>query len=117
MPKSFRVEIHPAPPEDGEEGVPYLVTVRPFGSSRLLGELRVLQEARGVGQAEQLGEMQHAARALLAADHDEVVLVAVQPGHEDHARLVEARRRLEDVAGERDGGCEQLIVFFILVLT
>ena len=51
MPKSFRVEIHPAPPEDGEEGVPYLVTVRPFGSSRLLGELRVLQlEVDGVSR-------------------------------------------------------------------
>ena len=41
------------------------------------------------------------ARALLAADHDEVVLVAVEPGQEDDAGLVEARRRLEDVARQR----------------
>ena len=33
-----------------------------------------------------------------------MVLVAVQPGHEHHAGLVEARRRLENMAGQRDGG-------------
>ena len=42
-----------------------------------------------------------AARALLAADHREVRLVAVQPGQEHDAGLVEARRRREDVARQR----------------
>ena len=42
-----------------------------------------------------------AARALLSADHGEMRLVAVQPGHEHHAGLVEARRRLEDMPAQR----------------
>ena len=54
-----------------------------------------------VGEAEDLGEVAERARALLAADHREVRLVAVQPGEEDDAGLVEACRRLEDVARER----------------
>jgi hypothetical protein len=40
-------------------------------------ELGVAQEAGGIGQAEQLGEVDERASALLAADHDEVVLIAV----------------------------------------
>jgi hypothetical protein len=35
--------------------------------------------------------MQEIARALLAADHDEMALVAVQPDEEHDAGLVEAR--------------------------
>ena len=34
---------------------------------------------------------------------DEVILQAVEVGHEDDASLVEARRRLEDVARQRHG--------------
>jgi hypothetical protein len=49
------------------------------------------------------------ARALLAADHREVRLVAVQPGEEDDAGLVEARRRLEDVARQRHGRREDRV--------
>ena len=59
-----------------------------------------------IGEPEQLGEVAERARALLAADHREVRLVAVEPGEEDDAGLVEARRRLEDVARQRHGGRE-----------
>ena len=50
--------------------------------------------------------MKDAARALLAAHHREVRLVAVEPREEHDARLVEARRRGEDVARQRHGGRE-----------
>ena len=46
-------------------------------------------------------EMQGRARALLAGDHGEMILQAVEIGHEHHAGLVEAGRRLEDVARQR----------------
>jgi ABC-type thiamine transport system ATPase subunit len=49
------------------------------------------------------------ARALLAADHREMVLVAVEPGHEHDAGLVEARRRLEDVARQRHRRREDVV--------
>src|SRR3982751_1671992 len=60
-------------------------------------ELRIEQQSCLVGQLEELGEMQQAARALLSADHDEVILPAIEPGEEHDARLVEARRRAEDM--------------------
>ena len=63
--------------------------------------LRLGEQARGIGEAEQLGQMQQRARALLAADHDEMVLMAVEVRHEDDARLVEAGRRRENVPRER----------------
>ena len=50
------------------------------------------------------------ARALLAADHPEVALVPVEVGEEDDAGLVAVGRRLEDVAGERHGRREDLLV-------
>ena len=50
-----------------------------------------------------------AARALLPADHREVRLVAVEPRHEHDAGLVEARRRLEDVARQRHGRREDRV--------
>ena len=65
-------------------------------------EVGIAQQAGAVGEAEQLGEVDERARALLAADHDEVVLQAVEVGHEHDAGLVEAGGRLEDVARERD---------------
>ena len=43
MPKSFRVEVRATAREEGDRGVPYLVFVRPFGISRVVGELRVDQ--------------------------------------------------------------------------
>ena len=52
------------------------------------------------------GEVQHAARALLPADHREVRLMAVEPREEHDARLVEARRRGEDVTRQRHRGRE-----------
>ena len=54
-----------------------------------------------VGQPEQFGQMQRRARALLSADHGEMILMAVEIGHEHDAGLVEPRRRLEDVARQR----------------
>ena len=47
--------------------------------------------------------------ALLAAHHHEVALVAVEPGHEHHAGLVEARGRLEDVARQRHRGRQDAV--------
>ena len=52
--------------------------------------------------------MTHRAGALLAADHREVVLIAVQPGKEDDTGLVEAGGRGEDQPGQRDGRLENL---------
>ena len=74
-------------------------------SDRMRGcrHIRIGQQPRGIGQPEQLGKMLDAAGGLLAADHGEVGLVAVQPGHEDHAGLVEAGRRLEDMPAQRHG--------------
>ena len=72
-------------------------------------QLRIAQQAGAVGEAEQLGEMRQRARALLAADHDEVVLQAVEVGHEHDAGLVEAGRRLEDVARQRHGRRQDVV--------
>jgi len=63
--------------------------------------LRIAQQPGVVGQAEQLAEMLDTARRLLPSDHHEVVLVAVQPGHEHHAGPVKGCRCLEDVAPKR----------------
>src|ERR1043165_9018356 len=41
-------------------------------------ELGIGEEAGGGGEAEELGEMEARAGALLAADHDEMALVAVE---------------------------------------
>src|SRR5687768_2837552 len=65
------------------------------------GELGLFEQAGRIGEPEQLGKVRQRAGALLSTDHDEMVLVAVEPGHEHHAGLVETRRRLEDVARER----------------
>ena len=72
-------------------------------------QLGIGEQPGGVGEAEQLGEMQGRARALLAADHGEVILQAVEIGHEHHAGLVEARRRLEDVARQRHGRRQDVV--------
>src|SRR5215813_14752484 len=74
------------------------------------GELGVAQQARAVHQHELLGEMHDRARALLAADHPEVRLVAVEIGGEHHAGLVEARGRAEDVSREHEGRRQHLRV-------
>src|SRR3990172_9267107 len=79
------------------------------------GTLGILQQARGIREAEEFGEVQQVARALLAADHHEVLLVAVQPGHENDAGLVEARRRAEDVARQRHGGLERFVVTRLVI--
>src|SRR5262249_44145028 len=59
-------------------------------------ELRVVQHARLVGEAEQLGEVDQRARALLPAHQDEVILQPVEPCQEHDAGLVEARGAFED---------------------
>src|SRR5258707_13847642 len=59
------------------------------GAHACTGELRVAQQSRGVGQLEELGEMQQTPRALLAAHHHEMILVTVQPPEKHHTRLVE----------------------------
>src|SRR6185437_3781072 len=73
------------------------------------GKLRVVQYARLVGKPKQLGEMDERARALLPADHDEMVLQPVEPGEEDDPGLVEAGRRPEDVARQRHGRLENAV--------
>src|SRR5438067_11613546 len=75
------------------------------------GEVRIAQQCGGVGELEQLDEMRQAARALLASDHDEMILMAVEPGQEDDARLVEARRGAEDVPRQRHRRCEDRVEF------
>src|SRR5215470_2094519 len=74
---------------------------RQHGAHAQRGAVGIGEKAGGVGEAEQLGEMQRRACALLAADQGEMILQAVEIRHEHHAGLVEARRRLEDVARER----------------
>src|SRR5258706_10715350 len=81
------------------------------------GEFGIGQEARAIRQPEELGEMLEIARALLAADHDEMLLVAVQPGHEHHPGLVEARRRREDVARQGNRRHQYFVVLGILILS
>src|SRR5882672_4444713 len=69
------------------------------------GELGIAQQPGRIGKTESFREIYDRARRLLAADHDEMPLVAVQPREEREARLVEARRGLEDVSrkGHRGG--------------
>src|SRR5437773_1421408 len=61
-------------------------------------EFRITQQSRGAGQTKELGQMYDAARALLAADHREVRLMAVEPREENDTRLIKARRRCKNVA-------------------
>ena len=56
------------------------------------------QHSLGVGQTEELSEMHQRSCRLLAADHMEVILQAVEIGQKHDAGLVETRRRLEHVA-------------------
>ena len=63
----------------------------------------VTKQPGAVHQDELLGQVRDRARALHAADHPEVRLMAVQVGGEHDARLVEARGRPEDVARQREG--------------
>src|SRR5450830_2077123 len=62
------------------------------------GERWIGKQAGFVGEAEQFGKMQRRAGAFLATDHGEVILMAVEPRHEDDTGFVEPRRRLEDVS-------------------
>src|SRR5258706_14973957 len=72
------------------------------------GEFGIAQQPGRIRKAESFREIYDRARRLLAADHDEMPLVAVQPREEREARLVEARRGLEDVSRERHGRREDL---------
>src|SRR5690606_24707676 len=53
------------------------------------GEFRIANEAGTVSEAEKFGEVKRRACALLAPDHDKVVLVPVQPSKKGDTRLVE----------------------------
>src|SRR5437016_5483132 len=64
-------------------------------------EIRVAQQTCAVGQPKELGQVNDAARALLAADHREVRLMTVQPCEENDSRLVKARWRCKDVTRQR----------------
>ena len=68
---------------------------------------RIGQHPRLVGEAEQFRKCCSERVALLAADHGEMVLQAVEIGEEHDAGFVEAGRRREDVAAERHGRFEQ----------
>src|SRR3972149_4356134 len=70
---------------------------------------RVAQQAGAIGEPERLGEMQDVPRALLSADHHEMLLMAVQPREEDDARLVEPGRRAEEVPRQGHRGREDLV--------
>src|SRR5688572_29446311 len=74
------------------------------------GEIRIMQEPGFVCEDEQLREVRHRARALLSPDHTKVILVAVNVGQEDYARLVLAGWGLEDVAAQGYGWREYLVV-------
>src|SRR5438046_3125965 len=67
-------------------------------------KLGIEEQSSLVGQLEQLREMKQAARALLSADHDEMILASIEPGQEDDAGLVEARGCAEHMPRQRDGG-------------
>src|SRR5579864_1643899 len=54
--------------------------------------------------------MHDGACTLLAADHFEVTLVAIDVRQEHDTRLVEARRRREDLARQRHGWLQDLQV-------
>ncbi len=69
------------------------------------------EHAGNVRQPEQFDQVHQVAGALLAADHDEVLLVSVEPGDEYDTGLVEARWRAEDMAGQRDGRREDRVEF------
>src|SRR3546814_11678567 len=56
--------------------------------------VRVAEQAGGIRQPEQLGQMQGRSRALLATDHQEMLLVGVEIGHENNTGLVETCWRL-----------------------
>ena len=64
----------------------------------LNSHLGVLQQMGLIGQSEQLCQMLNGAGALLTANHAEMVLVTVEPSHEDNARFVVTGRRLENMA-------------------
>ena len=55
----------------------------------------------GTGETKKLGKVQQRAGALLPADHDEMVLQAIEPRKEYNAGLIKTRRRLKDVTGQR----------------
>jgi hypothetical protein len=64
-------------------------------------QFRIGQQAGLVGKPKQLGQMYRRARALLPADHGEMILMTVEVSHEHHAGLVEPRGRPEDMPRQR----------------
>lgn len=62
------------------------------------GRFGVFQKIGSVGQAEQLCQVQDGPRGLLTTHHAEMLLVSIEPGHEDDARFVITGRRRKDMA-------------------
>ena len=75
-------------------------------------QIRLLQQIGGIGQFEQFSQMNHRTGALLPAHHREMFLVAIEPGHEDHTRLIKACWRFENMARQRHGGPQDSVKLF-----
>ncbi len=74
------------------------------------GERRIGEQARHVGEAEKLDQMQQIARTLLSPDHHEMILPSVEPSQKYDTGLVEASRCAEHMARQghrrREDGVE-----------
>ena len=77
---------------------------------RWLASVGVAENAGLVGEGEEFAEVGDGAGGFSAADHAEVGLEAIEEGEEDDAGFVVLGGRSEDVARERHGGREQLVV-------
>src|SRR5207302_1027598 len=69
----------------------------------------VAQQSGLVRESENLGEMERGARAFLAADHREMILMAVEIGHQYDSGLVEAGGGTKNVPRQRDRRREYLV--------
>ena len=102
-------EDRPEPVSRTAQGVPTGRRARSFerpchcqvGRQPARRELGVGKESRLIGQAEGLGEMNGAPRALESADHREPALVTGQPAEECDAGLVVEGGRAEEMARQR----------------
>src|SRR5215203_946146 len=80
-----------------------------YNTHAVYREIGIAQQPGRVGQAENIRKMQRRARTFLAADHGEVILMAVQIGHEYDAGFVEARRRAKDMTRQRHRGRQDVV--------
>ena len=75
------------------------------------GLFRVGQKPCFVGEFENLRQVSDGTGALLPADHDEMVLMAVQICHEHDAGFIKTSRRPEYMAGQRHRRFEDAVKF------